>query len=101
MTIKPLTQFEVNQMHTGTRVYVIWSGGNKGEYRIKRDKYGNITAVMPQDNVFVAYLDHVGATKGHDKVFWMPLPDKETKKPGRVSIIFPESFNKFKKVGKK
>lgn len=66
MTKKHLSQIQVNKLPDGSKVAVGWSGGNKGEYVIKRGAWGNVMAAYK--GVFVDYLDHVGTTKGHDKV---------------------------------
>ncbi len=64
----PLTQKEVNNLRNGTKVQVIWSGGNgPWTYIISRDKSKRVIATY--GDVFVGYLDRVGVTKGNDRVY--------------------------------
>ncbi len=54
---KPLTQAQVDSLPTGTRIRVIWSGGNgPHEYLTERDRDGTVLV----NNVYHDALKFVG-----------------------------------------
>jgi len=69
---KLLTQSQVDSLPEGTKVRIVWAGGNKGEYTIKKYYGLSYTTYVASDGK--AYpgnlIDGVGEEKMHTKV-WM------------------------------
>ena len=69
---KFLTQEEVNNLSIGTKVRIIWSGGNGPHDYVIRTKAGNLSCVdrlNPNAGWYYGQIDFVGKESFHTQVW--------------------------------
>jgi hypothetical protein len=77
-----ITEEYCNSLNKGTLVYIIWSGGNKGLYRVEKDQYNRsyaVNAAYYNDDGTERNAHMIGALRYYNSINSMDVQSIEIK----------------------